>query len=302
MGACVQQHEQISKENLVTFKVETSNLNHQDEPVISKAAVIKNNSKKAVDYSSHVDAILKLQRMVRTKLNRKNQYVFKRVEVTSGIYLGGVLAGIINGFGVIIHKSNDKYVGYWNDEVASGLGYYEAVKGITYKGLWKNNKQHEFGQEVWEENNSYIGDYRNGEKHGVGRMQLESGVVYEGEFKSNKMHGIGKLIYADGRSYEGEFKNNKMCGIGELRWPDGKFYKGEFVSDKREGNGIFFINNKLYCGKWKNNNLIDEVFVIENGDLKLFSYKHSRKQKQVELPESLPVEAFKKKLIEMEII
>ena len=72
-----------------------------------------------------------------------------------------------NGYGNYIHNNGKTQVGYWINDIFTGLGY-------------------EYGG-----NECYIGSFRNGDKNGIGKFKIDNNIIYEGEWKNNNYNGIG---------------------------------------------------------------------------------------------------------------
>ena len=59
-----------------------------------------------------------------------------------------------------------------------------------------------------------------------------------------------------------------MHGYGLIVWPGGDVFEGEFYQDKKNGFGIFYNQQKVYMGMWKNNKPEGEVVIIDNDKVK----------------------------------
>ena len=182
-----------------------------------------------------------------------------------------------NGLNIQVWSKNHYYIGYYQDDMADGLGkmitgdnkyygefkngqscgfgiFYNNINEIIYEGYWLNDLQNEYGIEKWNDDSIFFGKYSQGEKNGIGCYLWKDGSVYEGEFCDNKFEGYGIYYYNNNKIYLGEWKNNKKNGYGELISGD-KIYVGNYLNDHKNGFGISYWKNedKLYVGFWKNN-------------------------------------------------
>lgn len=60
--------------------------------------------------------------------------------VGDGIFEGNFIDGLLNGFGRIIYKNEDWYIGNLKDGLPSGLGNYTFANGTRRDGAWKNGQ------------------------------------------------------------------------------------------------------------------------------------------------------------------
>lgn len=221
------------------------------------------------------------------------------------IYNGEQLYNKKHGFGVLSWKDGTKYIGYFNQDFASGvgkqiqktgdiffgqwildkangIGYYINSNGNKYEGYWKEDKQDGFGIENWNSAGFYYGDFQDGSKNGYGILELDDGSKYEGEFFENYIHGIGIFTYNDGKSYSGQWNNNKIHGYGTMYWPNGKQFEGSFLNDMKDGFGIFYCGLKIYLGFWKSNKLEGEVCIIEGSTINNSLWKDGKRVKYLD--------------------
>jgi len=200
-------------------------------------------------------------------------------------YLGGLINDEANYFGIFYNQNQDIFKGFWIDEKADGLGYYEST---DYKllGEWKDNLLNGFGINYIKRNNLYFeGEFSQGKKNGYGILIVNGG-KYEGYFKEDEFYGIGSFYFKDERVYHGEWKNNKMNGTGLLTWKNGKRYEGFFSNNKKNGFGIFYSDNKIYIGLWEDSKLKGNVFVFEKGLLSKYFYEDGKKIKKLKFENS----------------
>ena len=221
---------------------------------------------KNIKKSYSVDAKL-TKRKKKSNLKQKNNNIY---------YLGRKnTQGLKDGFGMDIRDKKIKYIGYYKNDLASGIGKYidgnEIYEGefindyafgygiykkddnIIYEGEWVNDSQQNYGIEKWKDGSKYFGQYKDGKKNGIGTYIWGDGYKYEGEWVNNYLEGYG--IYYDNNNfiYIGQWKKNYKEGFGELLWSDKK-YIGFFSNDKKNGFGIYYCKtvNKAFSGFWKN--------------------------------------------------
>ena len=50
--------------------------------------------------------------------------------------------------------------------------------------------------------------------------------------------------------------------------PGGDIFEGQFYEDKKYGFGVFYNQNKIYMGNWKNNKPEGDVIIIDGDKIK----------------------------------
>lgn len=200
-------------------------------------------------------------------------------------YLGCLINDEANYFGIFYNQNQDIFKGFWKNEKADGLGFYESTE---YKllGEWEDNLLNGFGINFIKRNNLYFeGEFSQGKKNGYGILIINGG-KYEGCFKEDEFYGIGSFYFKDERIYHGEWKNNKMHGTGLITWKNGNRYEGFFSNNKKNGFGIFYSDNKIYIGLWEESKLKGNVFVFEKGLLNKYLYEDGKKIKKLKFENS----------------
>ena len=207
------------------------------------------------------------KRKLRSILKKKNNSIY---------YLGNKnTKGLKDGFGMDIRDKKIKYIGFYKNDLASGIGKYidgnEIYEGeflndfafgfgiyknsdnIIYEGEWVNDSQENYGIEKWKDGSKYFGEYKNGKKNGIGTYIWADGYKYEGEWVNNNLEGYGIYYGNNSFIYIGQWKKNLKNGFGELLWSDKK-YIGFFSNDLKNGFGIYYCKNvnKAFSGFWKN--------------------------------------------------
>lgn len=147
--------------------------------------------------------------------------------VSDGIYEGNFIKGLLNGFGRIIYKNEDWYIGKLKDGLPSGLGNYTYANGTRRDGAWKNGQwQMSLTQYSLQEIFSQPPDYKDippkvmaqWKKFGVFNLTElvndkkivldESLVVSQIEF------GPSDATSKGGSLYRGQKANGKINGVG----------------------------------------------------------------------------------------
>jgi hypothetical protein len=135
--------------------------------------------------------------------------------VLSLSYVGVVVAGRQEGYGVLQFKAAERYEGNFEDGFRSGRG----IQVLN--------------------NGRYEGNFLKGLRDGNGNYYWTNGERYEGAWVRGKRAGNGIHYEPNGMRYEGEFQNDARNGKGTLFWPDGDKWVGNFVNgDQKDGRLI----------------------------------------------------------------
>jgi hypothetical protein len=105
------------------------------------------------------------------------------------LYMGYFVNNKATGWGRFKDGDGDEYLGKFLDSKASGYGIYSHNNGASYEGLWFEDSQHGEGEEVWLENYKFRGCYYRGKKQGIGIHYWPDKAFYEGEWLENCLHG-----------------------------------------------------------------------------------------------------------------
>lgn len=168
-----------------------------------------------------------------------------------------------NGFG-IIEWTNSKYVGFFKNNEACGLGIYTSPDSGRYAGEYEDDRPNGYGIYTHITDNNYEGEWKNEKQSGIGIETWKDGSVYTGEFIDGKKQGIGKYSFPNGDYYIGEFCLNEMNGYGIFYFETGDVYMGEWVNGMKYGYGeIYGVKGTVYCGIFKNN-IQDGFFIYYN--------------------------------------
>ena len=218
---------------------------------------------------------LRKSRTCEEVIGRKTSTSNFKQKKNSIFYLGEKNSlGQKNGFGIDMLNNEIKYIGYYKNDKASGIGKYidgsDIYEGefendgaygfgiyknsdkLIYIGEWINDSQENYGIEKWKDGSKYFGEYKGGKKNGLGTYVWGDGFIYEGEWVDNHLEGYG-IYYGNNQNiYIGQWKKSLKEGFGELLWSDKK-YLGFFSDDKKNGFGIYYCKNinKAFSGFWK---------------------------------------------------
>ena len=132
---------------------------------------------------------------------------------------GNCIDGLLNGDGKIIWRLIKQ--GQWNETRTSGQfrngkvngrGISIWPSGNRYEGEYRDGKRNGRGIFTWAGGNRYEGEYRDGKKHGSGIFTWPDGGRYEGEYRDGKQNGQGTELWSNGNRYEGEYLGGKKHG------------------------------------------------------------------------------------------
>lgn len=177
-----------------------------------------------------------------------------RFELENGEYVGQVNRDRSrHGFGKMIYKNGDEFMGEWKNGLRHGFGEYEYSNGMVYEGEWVDNKKHGMCAIRYPDNSYlYKGSYVKGEKSGKGVLALKCGSSYAGEWLNDKKNGMGICWSAAVEElYEGEWVLDKKHGKGAYFYKNYEKYDGCWCDDLKHGRGTYWFDNgdKLE-GEW----------------------------------------------------
>ncbi len=134
----------------------------------------------------------------------------------------------LNGRGVKIEASGERYEGEWQMGARSGVGIAAWPDGATYIGQWSGDQPHGRGVYIKSNGEKYEGEWEKGKRQGRGTARWPDGSSYTGDFKNDMSHGNGIFTDVSGARYEGQFQDGKAHGRGVLTTPDGKKVAGRW--------------------------------------------------------------------------
>lgn len=157
------------------------------------------------------------------------------------VYSQCISGDCVNGKGVSIRPTGNKYEGEFKNEKMDGKGTYYWTTGQKYEGEFKNGKREGNGTFYGIDGYKYEGEYKNDAKDGYGTLYVIDGEKYEGEFKNDNIEGKGVYYYSNGDKFEGSFQNGIKEGYGTYYYSLGSVFRGYYKNNKREGSGEFSI-------------------------------------------------------------
>lgn len=115
-------------------------------------------------------------------------------------------AGLINGKGLLIESTGDRYEGEFLDGKRHGKGIYTGVKGNRYEGDFRDGKRHGHGIYVWANQDRYEGQFQDGKPNGNGTFfDAALKKTYTGNFEKGCLKADGRDIAA--------LTTKKSCGF-----------------------------------------------------------------------------------------
>lgn len=164
--------------------------------------------------------------------------------IKNGEYVGELVNGVRQGYGVMTFTNRDIYDGDWDAGKMHGFGrfkFWNSEKGgytHSYKGQFNHGVREGKGRMKYANQDVYEGMWQNDYRTGDGICWFANGSVFHGIWKFDKMvRGVYRKI--SGELYDGEVKNGRYNGYGKLYWPSGNWFEGFFV-DNRPFNGMMF--------------------------------------------------------------
>lgn len=138
-------------------------------------------------------------------------YMIDFQEGTYGLKVGYhgyiTIEGTKHGEGLLV-TDEEKYEGFFDNDVKSGRGLMKYRGGGFYKGSWLNDK-----------------------KNGFGVQRFPCGDIYKGLWRDDVMDGQGEYTYASGTVFSGIFINGKVYH-GESRNGSDAVFRGEYRDGK----------------------------------------------------------------------
>jgi hypothetical protein len=181
-------------------------------------------------------------------------------------YIGEVMTGKREGFGICYYLNGDKYVGYWENDRMHGLGRLTRKNGKQFSGEYIDNSIYGFVEYV-----NRQGVIHHGLMQGCKFIPSEpieihnSDKVFQGllKYKEGKLSGVGTFTYSNNELYEGEVLDYVECGLGIYYLNDGSVYKGN--NKDRLFNGmceIQYPDGTINYGDYKDNSRNGLCFTI----------------------------------------
>ena len=121
-----------------------------------------------------------------------------------------------HGKGKLIHKVLEEvYEGDFKEDSITGFGSLLWKNGDRYIGEVSNKKMHGMGKYFWSDGSEYEGEYIDNIKVGKGIFKWNNGNIFEGPFDKGLPHGQG-IIKTKGLKYECEFREGRLFRKGDL--------------------------------------------------------------------------------------
>lgn len=123
-----------------------------------------------------------------------NRGFWKNGSFESETYSGaGCISGNCqNGYGTLIMKNGDRYIGQFKNGKFNGYGKLDLILGERYVGEFKNNEFWGEGTLKIKDGGKYIGDFVNSDFNGLGTFYHENGTIERGKWKNGEFVGTAK--------------------------------------------------------------------------------------------------------------
>lgn len=108
-------------------------------------------------------------------------------------YDGDERAGRMDGSGVFISATGDRFQGSWINDHLNGHGLAAWANGDRYEGEWRDGKAEGQGVQIWADGRRYDGEWHNDQPNGHGVVIRKDGSRYEGEFADGQPKTVMQL-------------------------------------------------------------------------------------------------------------
>lgn len=146
------------------------------------------------DYDSVYNALLKTKKQLNETKNRlgnksfMDYLTFKSSKKDKLHYVGQVISGKANGYGIAVFDTGSRYEGIWRNNKREGKGNFYWIDGEHYEGDYKNDKREGEGTYYWTNGEKYVGGWKNDKREGKGVFYSKKGkVLAEGIWKKDKL-------------------------------------------------------------------------------------------------------------------
>ncbi len=180
---------------------------------------------------------------------------------TGDRYEGSFKDGKRGGPGTYLWKDGSKYTGNWENDRQEGQGSYFLADGtLGYEGLWKSGAESpaDSVKASLDEkavaaggSNCVSGNCT----EGSGRYKYEGFGIYEGQFAGGVRNGHGTFTWDDGTVYTGAWVNDNMTGFGTLSFPDKRKFEGAFDNGNKVAGTFTWPDGSKYIGTFKDNKI-----------------------------------------------
>ncbi|MBP5445957.1 MAG: hypothetical protein J6Y28_07285 [Acholeplasmatales bacterium] len=199
------------------------------------------------------------------------------VKTKSGLFIGDVRGGKINGVGTYYYENGDIYEGSFRDNIIDGNGVYHFgsgdKKGDRQEGSYVKNvivgqafyyyKDGRIESRVYNPQGKLIGKKLlnvNTIEPDQRVVTFSNGDIYVGQVMDGERCGKGTYYFANGERYEGFFRNNNRHGVGTYFYTNGDFERGSFESGKKNGPFIYTFSN----GKKENRVYLRDKLTVDS--------------------------------------
>lgn len=148
-----------------------------------------------------------------------------------------------SGNGLIVLGSQNRQMGVSpsnSEKIRTNSFSYSAIQN-KYEGYWKENMFHGLGKTTFSNGNIYEGEYIENKKSGFGvflwTASKKGWKIFAGYWLNGKRHGNGVLLFENGKQEYQVWKEGTKIGTDE--WKEGKNLKNfiEICKEKRIGLG-----------------------------------------------------------------
>ncbi len=170
------------------------NLDRSLEKNENKSAKPNSNNLTVKDYDSVYNALLKTKKQLNETKNRlgnksfMDYLTFKSSKKDKLHYVGQVIRGKANGYGIAVFDTGSRYEGIWRNNKREGKGKFYWADGERYEGDYKNDRREGEGVYYWTNGEKYKGGWKNDKREGKGVFYNKKGkIVAEGIWKKDKL-------------------------------------------------------------------------------------------------------------------
>ncbi|CAM1342646.1 MORN repeat-containing protein [Tenacibaculum amylolyticum] len=187
---------QIAKQ-FMTLEKKSNETKKQDDKVASnKEPSYKphNYSKTSKSYDSLYNILKSTKKHLSSIKNQlANKSSFKYLKFKSSKkhilhYVGRILKGKANGYGIAVFDTGGRYEGEWKNNKREGKGVFYWADGEHYEGNYKNDLRNGTGTYFWTDGKKYTGGWKKDKRHGEGTFYDKKGkVLAKGIWKKDKL-------------------------------------------------------------------------------------------------------------------
>lgn len=205
-------------------------------------------------------------------------------------------------------KESTLFLGHFEGGKAKGIGR-KIIRDELMEGTWNDEKLDDGYTNSRNKMGTFSGFLSQGKFSGFGRLLGKSNkFVYSGEFKTGNFDGNGKLE-SQGKLFVGDFQRNKLEGKGIQKLSSSQYYFGEYEDNRPSGEGVYFNEQQVVFGTWRDgrlkgivtvrdwNNRVRSIFEVRKGKLKRLD--ESELKEESPGLEALQIKEFVNKILEL---